>query len=317
MSSQYRENSNKRYLKSLYSNATARQNCVPCPSSCSCNLGGRSVMDRLMIQAWQEGPEGHTGVFSHLSGGGHHSAPHHHPHSGHHHSGHHHSGPTHSPTSSPGPTHSPTSSPVSKTPVGPYGPVGCFQAGVSGCTSMPNIDIDNCMGQQCWGSCSNDYTFPGPENPAPPAPCGGGWGLPTTACYKVNADGTSDCTLNSPELCGVNGGSASPGYCYGSCAHGMLYPPLENDINAKITCPCGGLTTERPLGCFRVESNGRSNCNPLHYSEDKCREPNCWGSCSKDGGPGGAGGILYPPPTGSSGSPCGCVGRQVVGMDPL
>ena len=80
MSAQYRDNLNKPYLKSLYSNATARQNCVPCPSSCSCNLGGRSVMDRLMIQAWQEGPEGHPGVFSHLSGGGHHSAPHHHPH---------------------------------------------------------------------------------------------------------------------------------------------------------------------------------------------------------------------------------------------
>ncbi len=68
MSAQYRDNTNKSYLRSSYSNAASRQNCVSCPSSCSCDLGTRSAMDRLMIQAWQEGPVGHPDVFNHLSG---------------------------------------------------------------------------------------------------------------------------------------------------------------------------------------------------------------------------------------------------------
>ena len=75
MSVQYRDNLNNPHQKTLYSNAGARQNCVSCPSSCSCDLGQRSNMDRLMIQAWQEGPEGHTSVFHNLNEN--HSAPYH------------------------------------------------------------------------------------------------------------------------------------------------------------------------------------------------------------------------------------------------
>ena len=67
MSAQYRDNLNNPYQRTLYSTARARQNCVSCPSSCSCDLGQRSNMDRLMIQAWQEGPEGHTSVFDTLN----------------------------------------------------------------------------------------------------------------------------------------------------------------------------------------------------------------------------------------------------------
>ena len=65
MSAQYRDNLNK--PKSLYSNATTRQNCVSCPSSCSCNLGGRSTMDQLMFRAWSKGPDGDPSVFHHSS----------------------------------------------------------------------------------------------------------------------------------------------------------------------------------------------------------------------------------------------------------
>ena len=60
MSAQYRDNLNNR---SLYSNATTRQNCVSCPSSCSCNLGARSTMDQLMFRAWSKGPDGDPSVF--------------------------------------------------------------------------------------------------------------------------------------------------------------------------------------------------------------------------------------------------------------
>ena len=80
MSAQYRDNLNNPYQRTLYSNASTREHCVSCPSSCSCDLGQRSNMDRLMIQAWQQGPEGNTAVFHHLNGGGnapHHQAPHH------------------------------------------------------------------------------------------------------------------------------------------------------------------------------------------------------------------------------------------------
>ncbi len=63
----YNDTTNKTYLQSKYSNATARQDCVPCKSSsCSCHLGQRSHMDKLMIQAWQQGPSGHPNVFDHL-----------------------------------------------------------------------------------------------------------------------------------------------------------------------------------------------------------------------------------------------------------
>jgi hypothetical protein len=65
MSAQYRDNLNK--SRSLYSNATTRQNCVSCPSSCSCNLGGRSTMDQLMFRAWSKGPDGDPSVFHHSS----------------------------------------------------------------------------------------------------------------------------------------------------------------------------------------------------------------------------------------------------------
>ena len=61
MSAQYRDNLNK--SRSLYSNATTRQNCVSCPSSCSCKLGERSSMDQLMFRAWSKGPSGDPSVF--------------------------------------------------------------------------------------------------------------------------------------------------------------------------------------------------------------------------------------------------------------
>lgn len=92
MSAQYRDNLNNPYQRNLYSTARARQNCVSCPSSCSCDLGQRSNMDRLMIQAWQEGPEGHTSVFDTLN------TNHHKPNHSMHHSekyGHHHMQVTH------------------------------------------------------------------------------------------------------------------------------------------------------------------------------------------------------------------------------
>ena len=60
MSAQYRDNLNNR---SLYSNATTRQHCVSCPSSCSCKLGERSTMDQLMFRAWSKGPSGDPSVF--------------------------------------------------------------------------------------------------------------------------------------------------------------------------------------------------------------------------------------------------------------
>lgn len=73
-SPQYRDCPNM--PRSLYSNASDRQRCVSCPSSCSCNISERSVMDQLMIQAWQQGPKGHTVVFNTLSEGEQHSVHH-------------------------------------------------------------------------------------------------------------------------------------------------------------------------------------------------------------------------------------------------
>jgi hypothetical protein len=61
MSAQYRDNLNK--SRSLYSNATTRQNCVSCPSSCLRNREERSSMDRLMFRAWSKGPSGDPSVF--------------------------------------------------------------------------------------------------------------------------------------------------------------------------------------------------------------------------------------------------------------
>ena len=86
MSAQYRDNLNNPYQRTLYSTARARENCVSCPSSCSCDLGQRSNMDRLMIQAWQQGPEGHTAVFDTLNTNHHkpNHSMHHHEKYGHH-----------------------------------------------------------------------------------------------------------------------------------------------------------------------------------------------------------------------------------------
>ena len=57
-------NENRPGRRSLYSTAAKRQACVPCPSSCSCDLGSRSVMDQLMAQAWSQGPQGNPSVLN-------------------------------------------------------------------------------------------------------------------------------------------------------------------------------------------------------------------------------------------------------------
>ena len=58
------DSENRPWLRSLYSTAAKRKACVPCPSTCSCDLGSRSSMDQLMARAWSQGTEGNTSVFN-------------------------------------------------------------------------------------------------------------------------------------------------------------------------------------------------------------------------------------------------------------